>query len=405
MKLGAILFKQHIGKHFKKHWLVQGKKKILKTNAEQVLTKSGITIVKPEDVLEKTKIEKVEVVGMRPLRIKEDESHPNWHDKVLYTYKDDNVLLEGLHQAQILTKSVRIAEGLPTKYVTNSLTKEINSKVRNIILSAHVFDAEQQKLPKIKDPSRPAWNFPREYGITHERRNKLMTSKLLNLLETREEHDIVRNRFLLNDMYFSFPFTKDDNLIQFQITGDTLLVSQKPLPPVTDESTEEYQLPNLHPIHFTASLNEENIYELENIYPLRKGIKPLHPHTLFIHHDRTMVKNLFEEEVADNQIHGRSLLKTFTVAASYAKQQFGDDVGDLPSPVTVQSVQTDGRLFQFGVLQMNTLNLEDGEKKNIWYQTEQLPLFQVCKYDAGKPVLKGYNDEVVKNLISFYNQC
>lgn len=48
-----------------------------------------------------------------------------------------------------------------------------------------------------------------------------------------------------------------------------------------------------------------------------------HPHTLFVHHIETDVKNLFEEEVTESQIFGRSLLKAFTVAASYAKAKYG----------------------------------------------------------------------------------
>lgn len=38
------------------------------------------------------------------------------------------------------------------------------------ILKSHMFDAMQVKLPKIRDPERPAWNFPRVYGITDKRR-------------------------------------------------------------------------------------------------------------------------------------------------------------------------------------------------------------------------------------------
>lgn len=107
---------------------------------------------------------------MKQLPIPFDERHPNWHDKAIFTYKDENVLLQGLQQAQILTNSIRIQEGLPEKYVGSSLSKEMNSQVKNIILNAHLFDAEQEKLPKLKDPTRPAWNFPREYGITQNRK-------------------------------------------------------------------------------------------------------------------------------------------------------------------------------------------------------------------------------------------
>jgi hypothetical protein len=40
-------------------------------------------------------------------------------------------------------------------------------------------------------------------------------------------------------------------------------------------------------------------------------------------HVESEVKNLYEEPVTEPQIFGRSLLKTFTVAASYAKEKYG----------------------------------------------------------------------------------
>lgn len=53
MKLGIILFKQHIGKHFKKHWAVQGRQKILRDSAEKILRNKKILVHKPEDLYEK----------------------------------------------------------------------------------------------------------------------------------------------------------------------------------------------------------------------------------------------------------------------------------------------------------------------------------------------------------------
>lgn len=46
----------------------------------------------------------------------------------------------------------------------------VHEGVKKAILSANVFDCEQQKLPKINDPVRPAYNFPRILGITDRRR-------------------------------------------------------------------------------------------------------------------------------------------------------------------------------------------------------------------------------------------
>lgn len=105
-----------------------------------------------------------------PEPIKYDNTHPDWHDRVCHTYYDDNVLLEGLTQAKIITKTVELHEGLPPMLQCKETTKDIDKKVKKIILNTHVFDAEQKKLPKLKDPLRPAWNFPRVYGITDVRR-------------------------------------------------------------------------------------------------------------------------------------------------------------------------------------------------------------------------------------------
>lgn len=69
----------------------------------------------------------------------------------------------------------------------------------------------------------------------------------------------------------------------------------------------------------------------------------------------------------------------------------------------MQLVQTDGRLFQFGVFQLNTLDLENDVVKNVWFKTENIPLFSRCCYDAGKPILQGYNSDVIKHLFAFYN--
>lgn len=110
-----------------------------------------------------------EVVGYKNKPIAYDETHPDWHDRPVLSYKDNNILLEGLNQAKILTKSIELKEGLPERIVLKDISKKIDNRVKNIILSSCLFDAEQQKLPKLKDPERPAWNFPRVYGITQNR--------------------------------------------------------------------------------------------------------------------------------------------------------------------------------------------------------------------------------------------
>ncbi|XP_068894590.1 large ribosomal subunit protein mL37 [Tenebrio molitor] len=402
MRLSRQLCKQHIGWHFKTLWATKSARKIEDTGVKKLLTEKGIPVVRPEDILnDNRKLEKIEVVGLKPKPVEFDNTHPNWHDRVLLTYKDHNVLLEGLTQAKILTNAVELKQGLPDRIVLKD-SKEFDKRVKDIILTSHVFDAQQVTLPKVKDPNRPAWNFPRSYGISQERVIKLLLLNLLQLVENTSELEVVKQRFVADDSHFCYNFEKSERRIQFELKGDTLLTSTKPLSPVSNQPTDSLDLPDISPIAPTVSLTEENIYEIRGIYPLNLKFAKSHPHTIFVPHVESEVKNLYEEPVTEPQIFGRSLLKTFTVAASYAKEKYGN-AKILPQPVTVQCVHTNGRLFHFGVLQLNTLDLEDGRVKNVWYQTERIPLFDSCGYKFGRPVLEGYNSKVIQYLNAFYN--
>lgn len=102
-----------------------------------------------------------------------DETHPLWNSRVCHIFGDTNVLITGMPQAQVLTKTVCV-DGLPEKLqsaIDNiEFSRETDRNLKSAVVNAHLIDAEQQKLEKLKDPSRPAWNFPRVYGITRQRR-------------------------------------------------------------------------------------------------------------------------------------------------------------------------------------------------------------------------------------------
>lgn len=96
--------------------------------------------------------------------------------------------------------------------------------------------------------------------------SKLIISKLLHLIETHADGNIVKERHLSDDLLFSFPFEKYGELIQFQLTTDTLMTSSQPLSPVCVADTEKYDLPDIYPIKATITLNPQNIYELRTVY-------------------------------------------------------------------------------------------------------------------------------------------
>lgn len=82
-------------------------------------------------------------------------------------------MLEGLRQAQVLTKSVVICK-LPDQLEARRKDVKVSDKhdkaMRDAVLTSHLLDAEQEKLRKIKDPLRPAFVFPRVFGISDARK-------------------------------------------------------------------------------------------------------------------------------------------------------------------------------------------------------------------------------------------
>lgn len=128
-----------------------------------------------------------------------------------------------------------------------------------------------------------------------------------------------------------------------------------------------------------------------------------HAHTILLHWSPQDVRNLHETPVTETQLQARAMLKSFAVAAASARAQYGNDVAVLPQPVCVQCVHTDGRRFQFGSYQLNTLRLDDeGGAKNVWYSVPAVQLFDVCEYRVGQPVLTEYNRQVMKYMLAFY---
>lgn len=409
MRFTNKLCAQHLGWMFKKHWQVQGKRVARDTGAAAELTRLGIDVHNPQDVVKEPRKTFEKFVSADPRRIdaSEDAFNPNWHAKPCHVYGDSNVLLEGLPQAQVLTKTIEI-NGFP-KNIEESINKmqlnsNVDKNVQNSILASHVLDAQQVKLPKIKIPERPAFNLPREYGISHSRRRRLLINKLIFECEKLSGNSVTSRRKIFDNALFNVSHTKDGDLLQFELTADTFMTSTKPIEAV--KGKYEAELPDLYPIKHTITIPKTNIYTTKNSYPLRSALPCSHPHTIFVHFDKEDVKNLHETPVTTTQFQSRNLVKAFTVATARAKQLYGDSVGQLPKPIVVQSIETDGQTFHFGVFQLNTLQLDgvDGTK-NYWFHLPNVDLFAECGYKVGRPVLEGYNKDCFRYLKAFYGNC
>lgn len=113
--------------------------------------------------------------------IADNENNPNWHQQICHIYGDENVLLEGIPQAQVLLNTLEIS-GFPKpifEAVSKSqISSSIDKGVQDAILAASLFDAEQVKLPKQKLKDRPTINLPREYGISSARKQYVYAGQL-----------------------------------------------------------------------------------------------------------------------------------------------------------------------------------------------------------------------------------
>ncbi|XP_037955988.1 39S ribosomal protein L37, mitochondrial [Teleopsis dalmanni] len=405
MRLTSKLYAQHLGWMFKKHWQVQGKKVVHDTGAQAELEKLGIAVVDPNDIVNpKHPFEKVEIVGYKEKEILNDETHPNWHEKRCHVYGDGNVLLEGVPQAELLTKTIEII-GFP-KNITEAIQRmqipnTVERSVQHSILSSHVYDAEQVKLPK----ARTYYVLPNTYGISYPRRNRLLINKLIFECEKMSGRSISARRRIIDNVDFRVTLPRNIDILQFNVSAEKMITSSRPIEPVKSE--HDVDLPILFPIKCTITIPKTNIYDSSTFYPFNEKLNCSHPHTIFSHFDKKIVGNLHGSSVTPSQFQSRTMLKAFSVAAARAKQIYGEKaLGKLPKPIVIQSIQTDGRSFHFGVFQLNTLaigdDVDDG-LKNYWFHEPQLDLFTDCSYKLGKPYLEGYNKDVIRCINAFYN--
>ena len=126
-------------------------------------------------------------------------------------------------------------------------------------------------------------------------------------------------------------------------------------------------------------------------------------HTCLDHTKNEVAQQLRTPET----VHARALTLGFLSALAQARLVYGSDIkGDLPEPVAVNFIHTDGCNFHFSAYQLNTLNLEDsnGIKNIFWHEEDISRLFDVCDYVKAVPVLSGYNPEVFSKFAAMYLQ-
>ncbi|XP_076246698.1 mitochondrial ribosomal protein L37 [Calliopsis andreniformis] len=402
MKFTEVLHKQHLGRAMRSLWQHHRERPVIITKAEQILTSMGFTVQDAVQIIqpkqERTKIDLTEIFG--------SNVDPDWKKESCLTYKDHNLLQEGVPQACLLTKTVQIDNEMPEKIknLETDISERVDNLVKRIVYSSTIYDAQQVVLPKLKDPDRPSWIFPRAYGITSTKKVYNLSRKFLQLCESLVGLRTAQNRSVVHDGVMSMCIDKEMERLQFELKMDLLMTSLKPLTPIADANAfNELDMPSIYPLHHTIGLTQTNTYKTEDIYPINANSALMNVHTIFLNYDPEEVKNLTELPTTESQIHARAMIKAFTAAVAYARQKFGLNVKELPEPVVVQCIQSDGQTFHFSVYQLNTLMLDGTQGiRNFWWSTPSIKLYDMAQYECGKPTLKGYNNDVFRRFLAFY---
>lgn len=90
---------------------------------------------------------------------------------------------------------------------------------------------------------------------------------IMNILE-KNSNETYKDRYVTQAVNCTASFVKENDLIQIQSPSSLLLSSTKPLSPIQPDYsiTDGIDLPNMHPLKHTISIQKENFYNFDNIY-------------------------------------------------------------------------------------------------------------------------------------------
>ncbi|CAD1468491.1 unnamed protein product [Heterotrigona itama] len=408
MKFTQLLYKQHIGKAKRYVWQHQRERKIVVSKAEEILKSMKFIVQDATEFISNQSALHNSKMIENSIAVKESILDVN--SKNYLTFEDHNVLQEGVPQALLLTKTVKLNNELPEKIqkLITDIPKNINNLSKRSVYTSMIYDAQQVKLSKLKDSDRPAWVFPRVYGITSTRKMQNLSKKFLQLCESLCGLNDAQYKSVIHDGLLSACIGKEDNFLKFSLKMDIMMMSSIPLAPIADVNMDNnFDVPDLYPLHYTIGLSRDKLDNIISsskiLYPLTMDSPFMNVHTIFINHNPEEVKNLTDLPVTEDQIHARSMIKSFGAAAICAQQKFGLSVKELPEPIVVQCIQSDGQNFHFSVYQLNTLDIDGKEGiKNFWWSEPSIKLYEQALYKNGQSCLEGYNSDVFKRYLAFY---
>lgn len=88
-----------------------------------------------------------------------------------------------------------------------------------------------------------------------------------NLVELCDNYINDKSKSVVSDVKFCAPIKAHNKNLLFELTSEVVVTTSKRLQSLSNsEITIDLELPNLHPVDCTISLEPFNFYEMKNIY-------------------------------------------------------------------------------------------------------------------------------------------
>jgi hypothetical protein len=410
-------------------WYLQQERPVNNYKIKEALVERGIPVYTPDELISPF----LPRVTMPPedemfdnTRISEqkrDETHPFWKDEPMYSYHNiswqpkDNELTF----ARAMTNTVA-SSSLPDTILnrvrdSHQVSEECKRRVENVIQTCCIGDATQVLLPKnfkvpfigwhpVESTMVPrnqydwkafSWgrNMPREYGIPNTRKIGNINRGLFKQMCTDNQVRFQDQHYLEGSKIRQFIRRPDGKLVRFYLNVPFVITSANPLQNIDMEQSQYSGVPDVSPLDPLAGLKEENVYELKNNYPVL-STQHTHPyiHTVFRHN----VGHIAPKFEADKET-AKCLIQAYAAAIGQARLLYGADYKeDLRSPITINSISTNGAKYIVTRFQLNSLDLNSSTPNLFSYNPDILDLYEFCGYEDGRVAFSGLNIDTYRLL-------
>ncbi|XP_054711345.1 39S ribosomal protein L37, mitochondrial-like [Uloborus diversus] len=395
MRLTSVLRQINYHRHFKRVWARQGKLQAPELVIPPELIEMKVEIKDGKSFLKETqglkKSASIKVIPKPPCVFEKK--------KVTYLMHNKTKVSESENQILALTKTV-CYRGLPEQ-LTGLLNAESfpnqDELVQKSVLQAQVWDATQDKLPKVVDVTRPGLPQRRVYGIRYKKKVSSLLENLSVLCDIATgKYPGSLERFKLTECSSELTIDRCGDQVIFQLPCEIAMTSTSPLKRFSSKDevneTVNLEVPSIYPIKPTLDLEQLEQSSLE-----RSGVPIVldsdHLHTLFLGQKSFGYWN-------PRQMLAKAIGTCFAYTASVAQDKYGLDVKVLPEPIMVQCMYLDIKTFNFLTYQLNTLELADnnGIKNQVWVD-EPADLYESVSQDS---LVTNYNPAVFPKMLALH---